>query len=153
MLMYRQIDSSKNTSPIKEEEFPEHIKVSLYYTDFDTIYRSHEAIVFCRFQKLAIKIRDSDGCRSKVDSDAVTVKVYFDNPRTRAIKSYKMYLLNDSTLSEALEEAYRVLQVKGIVPLERCRLVGYDRNTEWIEKSFEGQEEERVRLDGVFYGA
>lgn len=120
MLMYRQIDSSKNTSPIKEEEFPEHIK------------------------KLAIKIRDSDGCRSKVDSDAVTVKVYFDNPRTRAIKSYKMYLLNDSTLSEALEEAYRVLQVKGIVPLERCRLVGYDRNTEWIEKSFEGQEEERI---------
>lgn len=120
MLMYRQIDSSKNASPIKEEEFPEHIK------------------------ELVIKIRDSDGCRSKADSDAVTVKVFFDNPRTRAIKSYKMYLLNDSTLSEALEEAYRVLHVKGIVPMERCRLVGYDRHTECIEKSFEGQEEEKI---------
>ncbi|XP_062708304.1 ubiquitin carboxyl-terminal hydrolase 47 [Aedes albopictus] len=120
MLMYRQIDSSKNSSPIKEEEFPEHIK------------------------KLAIKIRDSDGQRNKVDSDAVTVKVYFENPRTRAIKNYKMFLLNENTLTEALEEAYRVLHVKGIVPMERCRLVGYDRHTEWIEKSFEGQEGERI---------
>lgn len=74
----------------------------------------------------------------------MTVKVYFENPRTRAIKNYKMFLLNENTLTEALEEAYRVLHVKGIVPMERCRLVGYDRHTEWIEKSFEGQEGERV---------
>lgn len=120
MLMYRQVDSSKNSSPIKEEDFPEHIK------------------------KLVIKIRDSDGCRSKVDTDALTVKVYFTNPRTLAMKSYKMYLLNENTLTETLEEAYRVLQVKGIVPMERCRLVGYDRHTDWIEKSFEGQEEQRI---------
>lgn len=120
MLMYRQIDSSKNISPIKEEEFPEHIK------------------------KLAIKVRDSDGYRSKVDTDTLTIKVYFDNPRTRAIKHYKMYLLNDNTLTEALEEAYRVLHVKGIVPMDRCRLVAYDRHTECIETSFEGQEEERM---------
>lgn len=56
-----------------------------------------------------------------------------------------MFLLNDTTLAETLEEAYRVLQVKGIVPIERCRLVAYDRQREWIEKSFEGKENERVR--------
>lgn len=121
MLMYRQVDSSKNTSPIKEEEFPDHIK------------------------ELVAKIRDSDGGRSsKVDTDTAHVKVYFDNPKTRVIKSYKMFLLNESTLAEALEEAYRVLKVKGIVPIERCRLVAYDRQREWIEKSFEGLENERI---------
>lgn len=121
MLMYRQIDSSKNTSPIKEEEFPDHIK------------------------ELVKKIRDSDGGRnSKADSDTAYVKVYFDNPKTRVIKHYKMFLLNESTLAETLEEAYRVLQVKGIVPIERCRLVAYDRQREWIEKSFEELENERI---------
>lgn len=120
MLMYRQIDSSKNSHPIKEEEFPEHIK------------------------NLVGKIRDSDGGRTRMDSDALHLKVYFDNPRTRAIKSYKMYLLNDSTMTEALEEAYRALQVKGIVPIERCRLVAYDRQREVIERSFEGEDDKRI---------
>ncbi|KAL9700561.1 hypothetical protein quinque_004002 [Culex quinquefasciatus] len=121
MLMYRQIDSSKNSHPIKEEEFPDHIK------------------------NLVGKIRDSDAAgRSPIDSDALHLKVYFDNPRTRAIKSYKMYLLNDSTMTEALEEAYRTLQVKGIVPIERCRLVAYDRAREEIERSFEGEDDKRI---------
>lgn len=121
MLMYRQIDSSKNSSPIKEEEFPDHIK------------------------ELVNIIRDSEvGRNSKTDSYSAYVKVYFDNPKTRVIKHYKLFLLNDTTLAETLEEAYRVLQVKGIVPIERCRLVAYDRQREWIEKSFEGQENERI---------
>lgn len=120
MLMYRQIDSSKNSHPIKEEEFPEHIR------------------------NLVGKIRDSDGGRTRMDSDALHLKVYFDNPRTRAIKSYKMYLLNASTMTEALEEAYRALQVKGIVPIERCRLVAYDRQREVIERSFEGDDDKRI---------
>lgn len=120
MLMYRQIDPSKNTSPMKEEEFPEHIK------------------------DLVNSIRDSGDSRSKVDTDSLQIKAYFDNPRTRAIKHYKMYLLNDYTVAETLEEAYRVLHVKGIVPIERCRLVAYDRQRDWIEMSFEGLENERI---------
>lgn len=121
MLMYRQIDSSKNSHPIKEEDFPEHIK------------------------NLVGKIRDSDAAgRNSIDTDALHLKVYFDNPRTRAIKSYKMYLLNDNTMTETLEEAYRALQVKGIVPMERCRLVAYDRQREEIERSFEGEDDKRI---------
>ncbi|XP_053690327.1 ubiquitin carboxyl-terminal hydrolase 47 [Sabethes cyaneus] len=120
MLMYRQIDSSKNKTPIQEEEFPDHIK------------------------SLMSKIRESEASRSKIDTDGLQVKVYFDNPKTRMLKHYKMYLLNDSTLAETLKEAYRVLKVKGIVPIERCRLVAYDHQTEVIEKSFEGRDEETI---------
>lgn len=90
------------------------------------------------------RIRNAEAERSKIDSD-MRIKVYFDNPKTRAIKSYKMYLLNESTLAETLEEAYRCLNVKGIVPIERCRLVAYDRSREAIEKSFEGEEDQMVR--------
>ncbi|XP_058838684.1 ubiquitin carboxyl-terminal hydrolase 47 isoform X2 [Topomyia yanbarensis] len=120
MLMYRQIDASKNFSPIHEEQFPDHIK------------------------KLVSKIRESEACRSKVDSDALQVRVYFENPKTRAIKSYKMYLLTNNTLAETLEEAYRVLKVKGIVPIERCRLVAYNNQTEVIERSFEGKDDDTI---------
>ncbi|XP_055533774.1 ubiquitin carboxyl-terminal hydrolase 47 isoform X2 [Wyeomyia smithii] len=120
MLMYRQVDPSKNKSPIKEEEFPDHIK------------------------KLMSKIRESEAGRSRVDTDAIQVKVYFDNPKTRAIKHYKMYLPNESTLAETLREAYEVLKVKGIVPIERCRLVAYDHQRENIERSFEGRDEETI---------
>lgn len=120
MLMYRQVDSSKNSLPIKEDEFPDHIK------------------------SLVAKIRDTDSCRSKGDKDTLHVKVYFEHPRTRAMESYKMYLLNEYTLDETLEEAYRVLKVKGIAPIERCRLVAYDRNTEIIETSFECQEDKTI---------
>lgn len=143
MLMYRQIDSSKNSHPIKEEEFPDHIKV----ISLEILFRHHFLTVFSPSlgQNLVGKIRDSDAAgRSPIDSDALHLKVYFDNPRTRAIKSYKMYLLNDSTMTEALEEAYRTLQVKGIVPIERCRLVAYDRAREEIERSFEGEDDKRV---------
>ncbi|XP_055620915.1 ubiquitin carboxyl-terminal hydrolase 47 [Toxorhynchites rutilus septentrionalis] len=119
MLMYRQRDSDKNSTPISEDEFPEHIK------------------------SLVSKIRMADAERSKFDSD-MRVKVYFANPKTRNIESYKMYLLNESSLAETLEEAYRCLNVKGVVPIERCRLVAYDRQREVIEKSFEGDEDKLI---------
>ncbi|XP_058457623.1 ubiquitin carboxyl-terminal hydrolase 47 [Malaya genurostris] len=120
MLMYRQIDSSKNTTPMQEDQFPDHIKT------------------------LVSKIRDSEANRSKADTDSLQVRVYFENPKTRAMKTYKMYLLTNNTLAETLEEAYRVLKVKGIVPIERCRLVAYDRQSDVIEKSFEGKDEDPI---------
>ncbi|XP_055606489.1 ubiquitin carboxyl-terminal hydrolase 47 isoform X2 [Uranotaenia lowii] len=120
MLMYRQIDPSKNISPISEEEFPDHIK------------------------KLMIKIRESEAYRNKTNPDTLKINVYFDNPKTREIKSYKMYMLNDNTLTDALEEAYKRWDVEPFAPIERCRLVAYDHHREVIEKSFEGQENKPI---------
>ncbi|ETN63869.1 ubiquitin carboxyl-terminal hydrolase 47 [Anopheles darlingi] len=120
MLMYRQIDVSKNTLPITEEQFPDHIK------------------------RLILKIRDNEGNHSRDNMDLTRVKVAYENPRKRTIKSQRLMLFNNSTMAETLQEALRVHHLKGLVPIERCRLVGYDSKAQTIERSFEGHDNKTV---------
>lgn len=57
----------------------------------------------------------------------------------------RVYLDADATLEEALESAYKRFKIKGIAPLERCRLVAYDSSEDNIQCSFTGKETELVR--------
>uniref|UniRef100_A0A182JKF4 Ubiquitin carboxyl-terminal hydrolase 47 n=1 Tax=Anopheles atroparvus TaxID=41427 RepID=A0A182JKF4_ANOAO len=123
MLMYRQIDGEKNTLPISEEEFPEHIK------------------------RLMAKIRDHEGNPSRDHVDMTRLKVAYVNPHTRNIKTQRLALFNYCTLAETLQEALRVHHLKGVVPVERCRLVGYDTKNHTIERSFDGQQEETLTIE------
>lgn len=54
-------------------------------------------------------------------------------------------MISDATLEETLENAYNRFKLRGIAPLERCRLVAYDQSDENIYCSFEGKEHERIR--------
>ncbi|XP_050073446.1 ubiquitin carboxyl-terminal hydrolase 47 [Anopheles maculipalpis] len=120
MLMYRQIDSEKNALPISEELFPEHIK------------------------RLVMKIRANEGNHSRDHLDMTRITVAYANPRTRTVKGQRMAVFTSSTLAETVQEAIRVLHLKGTVPVERCRLVGYDSNAHTIERSFEGHEDKSI---------
>lgn len=53
----------------------------------------------------------------------------------------KVYMINESTLTETLTESYSRLNLENIVPIDRCRLVAYDSKTENCEISFDGKEE------------
>uniref|UniRef100_A0A182WLG6 Ubiquitin carboxyl-terminal hydrolase 47 n=1 Tax=Anopheles minimus TaxID=112268 RepID=A0A182WLG6_9DIPT len=99
MLMYRQIDSEKNALPISEEQFPEHIK------------------------HLVMKIRANEGNHSRDHLDMTRITVAYANPRTRTVKGQRMAVFTSSTLAETVQEAIRVLHLKGTVPVERCRLI------------------------------
>ncbi|XP_052894832.1 ubiquitin carboxyl-terminal hydrolase 47 [Anopheles moucheti] len=120
MLMYRQIESEKNALPISEEQFPEHIK------------------------RLVMKIRANEGNHSRDHLDMTRITVAYANPRTRTVKGQRMAVFTSSTLAETVQEAIRVLHLKGTVPVERCRLVGYDSNAHTIERSFEGHEDKSI---------
>ncbi|XP_058066376.1 ubiquitin carboxyl-terminal hydrolase 47 [Anopheles bellator] len=120
MLMYRQIDDSKNTLPISEEQFPDHIK------------------------KLVLKIRDNEGNHSRDNVELTRVMVAYDHPRKRVIKSHRVMVMNNSTMAETLQESLNVHHLKGHVPIERCRLVGYDHKAQTIERSFEGYEDKTI---------
>uniref|UniRef100_A0A182YEJ4 Ubiquitin carboxyl-terminal hydrolase 47 n=1 Tax=Anopheles stephensi TaxID=30069 RepID=A0A182YEJ4_ANOST len=120
MLMYRQINSEKNALPISEEQFPEHIK------------------------RLVMKIRANEGNHSRDHLDMTRITVAYANPRTRTVKGQRMAVFTSSTLAETVQEAIRVLHLKGTVPVERCRLVGYDSNAHTIERSFEGHEDKSI---------
>lgn len=54
----------------------------------------------------------------------------------------RIYMTPDSTLEDALEDAYGNLKVEDFVPIQRCRLVAYDHAKEKIIRSFEGLEKE-----------
>ncbi|KFB43249.1 AGAP007106-PA-like protein [Anopheles sinensis] len=120
MLMYRQIDGEKNAQPISEDQFPDHIK------------------------RLVAKIRDHEGNPSRDGLEMTRLKVAYENPHTRIVKTQRMALFNNSTLAETVQEALRMHHLKGVVPVERCRLVGYDSKTLNIERSFEDYEDKTI---------
>ena len=88
---------------------------------------------------------DSDRKFKERDTGIKKFKVYFMNPKTKQMKDQKIFLSHDSTLTETLEEACRILKTKSKYPLNRCRLVAYDNTTEIIERSFEGRENDQVK--------
>lgn len=123
MLMYRQQDPARNCLAIKEENFPPHIKNLM-----DRI-KNHE---------------EDDRLQKERESEMLKLKIYFKNPVTKIKSDTKVFALSDSSLKEIIEDAYSRLKVKSVAPMERCRLVAYDNSSDWIEKSFDGQEKDQV---------
>ncbi|TSL68241.1 Ubiquitin carboxyl-terminal hydrolase 47 [Bagarius yarrelli] len=53
----------------------------------------------------------------------------------------KLEVHKDKTLREATETAYKLMELEGIVSLDCCRLVKYDEFHEYLERSYEGEED------------
>ncbi|XP_069705284.1 ubiquitin carboxyl-terminal hydrolase 47 isoform X2 [Periplaneta americana] len=123
MLMYRQIDKQRNCEAMTVDEFPPHIKDLL--------------------QKMQ-KREESDRIQREKEMDMCKIKLYAHHPTQNQLVESKLYCLNHVTLQEATELAYKNLHLEGVVPLERCRLVNYDKLQDTIECSFEGRDEEPV---------
>lgn len=68
------------------------------------------------------------------------IKVYCHHPTEGRLIDIKLYLLQDETLIETTEQAWRKLGLEGLVSLDQCRLVSYDHNEDLIERSWEGPE-------------
>uniref|UniRef100_A0A3B3ZRV4 Uncharacterized protein n=1 Tax=Periophthalmus magnuspinnatus TaxID=409849 RepID=A0A3B3ZRV4_9GOBI len=58
----------------------------------------------------------------------------------------KLEVHKDKTLSEATEMAYKLMELQGVVPLDCCRLVKYDEFHEYLERSYEGEEDTPMGL-------
>lgn len=123
MLMYRQIDSERNVNVMTSEEFPKHIK--------DLLHTLRER-------------EESDRINKEREMQFVKMKLYVNHPTQNQMIESKLFLHNESTMSEATAEAYRKAKLENIVPIEQCRLVSYNRLHDTIECSFEGQEEKTI---------
>lgn len=128
MLMYRQQDAARNCMPIKEENYPPHIKSLV-----DRI-KNHE---------------EESRIKKERESEMHKLKIYFKNPVTKVKSDAKVFALGESSMKEVLEDAYSRLKVKSIAPINRCRLVAYDSPSDGIERSFEGLEDEEI--DHIMY--
>ncbi|XP_049864801.1 ubiquitin carboxyl-terminal hydrolase 47 isoform X4 [Schistocerca gregaria] len=123
MLMYRQIDKQRNSEAMTVEQFPPHI------------------------QKLLEKIQEReefDRKRRERELEDYKLKFYAYHPINHKLLDDKVYCTSKTTVRQATELAHKALSLQGLVPLERCRLVNYDRTQETIECSFEGQEDKAL---------
>lgn len=123
MLMYRQIDSERNVNAMTTEEFPQHIKELL--------------------QNLRER-EESDRINKEREMQLCKLKLYVNHPIQKEMIETKLFLHNESTMTEALEEAYRKAKLENSVPIEQCRLVSYNKLHETIECSFEGRDEQTI---------
>lgn len=72
------------------------------------------------------------------------LKVYYFNPKTQRMQDARIYMPSDSDLAYTLEDAYGHYNLEKLVPMDRCRLVGYCHSDEHIVRSYEGKEKEML---------
>lgn len=123
MLMYRQIDPDKNSLPMQEENFPQHIKALL--------------------QKMK-ETGDDDRRYHGRNSLTYKIKIYCHHPKTKKLLTNKLHAIGESTWGEQTERAFEKFGLHGEVDLENCRLVFYDHLNDLITHCYEGSDEDSI---------
>lgn len=116
--MYRQIDKERNCLPMSVEDFPPHIKKLL---------------------KDMKEKEESDRINKEKENDMVTLRVYCYHPIKNRLVDVKVVTFIDSDLQEAVKDVYDRLKLDGVVKLEDCRLVSYNKSIDCIECSFDDE--------------
>eukprot|EP00800_Vazella_pourtalesii_P017424 TRINITY_DN52_c0_g1_i6.p1 TRINITY_DN52_c0_g1~~TRINITY_DN52_c0_g1_i6.p1 ORF type:complete len:1401 (+),score=392.26 TRINITY_DN52_c0_g1_i6:46-4248(+) len=117
MLMYRQIDSERNTEFIDKNGFPDHIH--------DVIKEFNAAEIE---EKLRIE-RERSLCK---------LKLFCNHPKNSVkITELHFEVHKDKTFREAEDQAYEQLELKDYAPRDCCRLVKYDEVYETLDMSYE----------------
>uniref|UniRef100_A0AAY4BHH6 Ubiquitin carboxyl-terminal hydrolase 47 n=1 Tax=Denticeps clupeoides TaxID=299321 RepID=A0AAY4BHH6_9TELE len=120
MLMYRLKDTTRNASKFFED-FPVHI------------------------QRLVQKEKESEEQEKRqreIERNTCKIKLFCMHPvKKMMMMENKLEVHKDKTLREATEMAYKLMDLEDVVPLVCCRLVKYDEFHEYLERSYEGEED------------
>uniref|UniRef100_A0A672LVM0 Ubiquitin carboxyl-terminal hydrolase 47 n=1 Tax=Sinocyclocheilus grahami TaxID=75366 RepID=A0A672LVM0_SINGR len=120
MLMYRLKDPSRNAKFLEVEDFPEHIK--------RLVQRERES-------------EEQEKRQREIERNTCKIKLFCIHPVKMMMTENKLEVHKDKTLREATEMAYKLMDLDGVVPLDCCRLVKYDEFHEYLERSYEGEED------------
>ncbi|XP_029160732.1 ubiquitin carboxyl-terminal hydrolase 47 isoform X2 [Nylanderia fulva] len=123
MLMYRQIDRTRNALPMQTQDFPRHIQELL---------------------KKMKENEDNDRKNREKQMSIPRLKIYCHHPVEGKLMNIKLYVMSDITWAEATEKAYKKFGLENVVSLDQCRLVSYEHNTDLIECSYDDREHESV---------
>ncbi|XP_059372965.1 ubiquitin carboxyl-terminal hydrolase 47-like [Carassius carassius] len=120
MLMYRLKDPSRNAKFLEVEDFPEHIK---------------------RLMQREKESEEQEKRQREIERNTCKIKLFGMHPVKMMMVENKLEVHKDKTLREATEMAYKLMDLDGLVPLDCCRLVKYDEFHEYLERSYEGEED------------
>ncbi|XP_063043882.1 ubiquitin carboxyl-terminal hydrolase 47 isoform X3 [Engraulis encrasicolus] len=121
MLIYRLKDPTRNAKYLDVEDFPEHIK---------------------RLVQKEKESEEQEKRQREIERNTCKIKLFCMHPvKNMMMMENKLEVHKDKTLREATEIAYKLMELEGVVPLECCRLVKYDEFHEYLERSYEGEED------------
>ncbi|KAM4720713.1 ubiquitin carboxyl-terminal hydrolase 47 isoform 1-T1 [Rhinophrynus dorsalis] len=120
MLMYRLKNTTRNAKFLEESEFPEHIK-SLVQKEKDQ--EEHEKR------------------QREIERNTCKLKLFCMHPVKQIMMENKLEVHKDKTMKEAVEIAYKIMDLEGVIPLDCCRLVKYDEFHDYLERSYEDEED------------
>ncbi|KAL1516679.1 hypothetical protein ABEB36_000560 [Hypothenemus hampei] len=119
MLMYRQIDKERNCPAMTVTEFPPHLQMllnNLKYKD------------------------EQDRLNRKKQDQMVKINVVCLHPHSNFLLGLNISAFCDSTLAELAQLAYKRFKLEGVVDLQDCRMVSYNKQYECVDYSFESDE-------------
>uniref|UniRef100_A0A8C2BQH2 Ubiquitin carboxyl-terminal hydrolase 47 n=1 Tax=Cyprinus carpio TaxID=7962 RepID=A0A8C2BQH2_CYPCA len=102
------------------EDFPEHIK---------------------RLMQREKESEEQEKRQREIERNTCKIKLFCMHPVKMMMVENKLEVHKDKTLREATEMAYKLMDLDGVVPLDCCRLVKYDEFHEYLERSYEGEED------------
>uniref|UniRef100_A0A8C5Q3U5 Ubiquitin carboxyl-terminal hydrolase 47 n=1 Tax=Leptobrachium leishanense TaxID=445787 RepID=A0A8C5Q3U5_9ANUR len=120
MLMYRLKNQNKNAKFLDAAEFPEHIKL--------LVQKEQEQ-------------EEQEKRQREIERNTCKLKLFCLHPLKQAMMESKLEVHKDKTMKDAVEIAHKVMDLDGVVPLDCCRLVKYDEFHDYLERSYEDEED------------
>ncbi|XP_062327150.1 ubiquitin carboxyl-terminal hydrolase 47 isoform X1 [Osmerus eperlanus] len=126
MLIYRLKDPTRNAKYLGADDFPAHIK---------------------RLVQKEKESEEQEKRQREIERNTCKIKLFCMHPvKMMMMMENKLEVHKDKTLLEATEMAYKLMELDGVVPLDCCRLVKYDEFHEYLERSYEGEEDTPMGL-------
>ncbi|XP_074811170.1 ubiquitin carboxyl-terminal hydrolase 47 isoform X3 [Natator depressus] len=121
MLIYRLKDPTRNAKFLEVNEYPAHIK--------QLVQKEKE-------------LEEQEKKQREIERNTCKIKLFCMHPVKQIMMENKLEVHKDKTLKEAVEIAYKIMDIEEAVPLDCCRLVKYDEFHDYLERSFEEEEED-----------
>ncbi|KAJ8412867.1 hypothetical protein AAFF_G00104490 [Aldrovandia affinis] len=125
MLIYRLKDTSRNARYLEVEDFPHHIG---------------------RLVQKEKESEEQEKRQREIERNTCKIKLFCLHPVKMMMVENKLEVHKDKTLREAVEIARKLMDLEGTVQLDCCRLVKYDEFHEYLERSYEGEEDTPLGL-------
>ncbi|KAG8438305.1 hypothetical protein GDO86_008837 [Hymenochirus boettgeri] len=120
MLMYRLKNPARNSKFLEAGEFPEHIKL--------LVQKEQEQ-------------EENEKRQREIERNTCKLKLFCMHPVKQTMMETKLEVHKDKTMKEAVEIAYKLMDLEGVLPLDCCRLVKYDEFHDYLERSYEDEED------------
>uniref|UniRef100_A0A0B8RNW0 Ubiquitin carboxyl-terminal hydrolase 47 n=1 Tax=Philothamnus irregularis TaxID=1899461 RepID=A0A0B8RNW0_9SAUR len=130
MLIYRLKDTTRNAKFLEVNEYPEHIK---------------------RLVEKEKELEEQEKRQREIERNTCKIKLFCMHPVKQIMMENKLEVHKDKTLKEAVEIAYKIMDLEEAVPLNCCRLVKYDEFHDYLERSYEEEDDTAmgILLGGV----